>query len=99
MTPRNELRLLSRAIRDGDISPLLGRGVTSNWFSDTECRRLWDFIVQYHREYGAVPSTVTIKDNYPTQAILEVEDKIEYLVNELVACRRRTAITHMVRAS
>lgn len=94
MAADNETRLLSKAIRDKDIKPLLERGIDDSWFATDENKDVFVFIRDHSTKYGQVPTAVTVKDNFPNYRILAVDDSIEYLVDQMVAFRRRK---HVVR--
>lgn len=100
MAADNEIRLISKAVRSRDISPLLEAGVTDDWFFVDENRQVWSFIRQHWTKYQEVPTAVTLKDNFPTYRLLAVEDSLEYLVDQLVEYRKRQhAITVLQDAS
>jgi replicative DNA helicase len=96
----NEVRLLSRAIRTRDITPLLEAGVNDDWFFVDENRQVWRFLRQHWTKYQEVPTSVTVVDNFPTYRLLAVDDTLEYLVDQLVEYRKRQhAITVIQDAS
>lgn len=97
MAADNEGRLLSRAIRDRDLKPLLERGIDESWFVVDEHRTVFTFVRDHWQKYGEVPTAVTVKDNYPNYRVLNVEDTIEYLVDQLVAFRRRQQTIRMLQ--
>ena len=100
MAADNEIRLISKAVRSRDISPLLEAGVTDSWFFVDENRQVWSFIRQHWAKYQEVPTAVTLKDNFPTYRLLAVEDSLEYLVDQLIEYRKRQhAITVLQDAS
>ena len=100
MAADNEVRLLSRAIRTRDITPLLEAGVTDDWFFVDENRQVWRFLRQHWTRYQEVPTSVTVVDNFPTYRLLAVDDTLEYLVDQLVEYRKRQhAITVIQDAS
>lgn len=89
--------MLSRAIRDRDIKPLLERGVSDDWFYVDEHRAVWRFLREHYVKYGEVPTATTVKDNYPNQRLLNVEDAVEYLVDQLAAYRRRQNAIRLIQ--
>lgn len=97
MAADNELRLLSKAIRDRDITPILEYGLEDDWFYVEENRQVWKFIKQHWSKYQEVPTAVTVKDNFPTYRLLNVEDSIEYLLDQLVEYRRRQKAIELVQ--
>jgi replicative DNA helicase len=88
----NEHRLVSKVIRDRDILPVLQRGVTFDWFLDDDNSRVWKFVVKHYAEYSEVPTAVTVKDHYPTYKILDVQDSLEFLVDQAVTFRRKLLV-------
>jgi replicative DNA helicase len=85
----NEERLLSKAIRNRDIKPLLETGVQEDWFFNDLNKQVWKFITKHNEKYGEVPTAVTVKDNFPTYVLHAVEDSIEYLLDQLIEYRKR----------
>ena len=97
MAADNELRLISRAIRTRDITPILEYGLEDDWFYVDEHRNVWKFIKQHWTKYSEVPTAVTVKDNFPTYRLLAVDDSIEYLLDQLVEYRRRQKAIEIVQ--
>ncbi|CAB4152470.1 DnaB Replicative DNA helicase [uncultured Caudovirales phage] len=97
MAADNELRLISRAIRTRDIAPILEYGLQDDWFYVDENRSVWKFIRQHFSKYSEVPTAVTVKDNFPTYRLLNVDDSIEYLLDQLVEYRRRQKAIEIVQ--
>ena len=89
MAADNEARLVSKVIRDRDIIPALQRGVTEAWFLDDDNKRVWSFVRKHYGEYNEVPTAVTVKDHYPNYKVLDVQDTVDYLLDTMVAFRRR----------
>lgn len=96
MAADNELRLLSRAIRARDISPLLEAGLQEDWFFVDENRQVWKFLRNHWTKYGEVPTATTVKDNFPTYRLLQVEDSLDYLLDQLLEYRRRQKAIEIV---
>jgi len=93
MAKDNEYRLLCKAIKDRNISPLLERGIDDSWFFVAENREVFNFLKNHWTKYNEVPTAVTVLDNFPTFTdggkFPLVEDTVEYLVDQLVEYRRR----------
>lgn len=85
----NEYRLVSKVIADRNIIPVLERGIKDDWFVDDDLRRVWKFVREHYGNYREVPTAVTVVDNFPNFKVLKVEDAIEYLIDTMVAYRRR----------
>ena len=97
MAADNELRLISKAVRDRDIIPLLEAGLQSDWFYVEEHRQVWEFVLKHWTKYGEVPTAVTVKDNFPTYRILNVEDSVDYLLDQLIEFRKRQKAIELVQ--
>jgi len=89
MAADNEHRLVSKVIRDREITPALQRGVTDNWFLDDDNRKVWSFVRKHYGEYNEVPTGTTVLDHYPNYKVLDVQDSIDYLLDTMVDFRRR----------
>ena len=92
MAADNEHRLVSKVIRDRDILPVLQRGLRPEWLMDDDNVKVWKFVLKHYAEYSEVPTAVTVKDHYPTYKVLDVQDSLEFLVDQAVAFRRKTLI-------
>lgn len=97
MAADNEVRLISKAIRDRDISLLLERGIREEWFYVEENRDVWRFIQNHWKKYSEVPSAVTVKDNFPTYRLLDVQDNAGYLLDQLIEYRKRQKTIEVVQ--
>lgn len=89
MAHDNEYRLLSKVIVDRNILPVLEIGVKDDWFVDDDLRRIWVFVREHYAQYREVPTYTTVRDNYPSFRALKVEDTIDYLIDQMVAFRRK----------
>ncbi len=96
MAADNERRLMSRVIRDRDISLMLERNVDDTWFVNDEDKQVWKFVTRHYAKYSEVPTAVTVLDNYPTYRLLNVQDTAEYLLDQLIAYRRQQAAIRLV---
>lgn len=97
MAADNEKRLLSKVIRDRDISLLLEHEVDDSWFVVDEEKEIFKFVLRHYGQYGEVPTSVTVLDNYPTYRLLKVQDTAQYLLDQLIAYRRRQASIRMIQ--
>lgn len=89
MAADNEHRLVSKVIKDRVIIPVLERGIQASWIVDEDVRKVWQFVVEHYTEYKEVPTAATVKDHYPNFPLYNVEDSIDYLIDQVVTFRRR----------
>ena len=99
MAADNEVRLLSRAIRDRSITPLIEAGVTNDWWVNPDCKTLWKFILRHWSKYGEVPTATSVKDEYPNFSLLNVEDNLDYLLDRFVAYRRYVKVEDTLQSA
>jgi KaiC/GvpD/RAD55 family RecA-like ATPase len=90
MANDNEYRLVSKVIADRNIIPVIERGIKDDWIVDDDLRRIWKFVREHYANYREVPTAVAVVDNFPNFKVLNVEDTLEYLLDVMVAYRRRT---------
>jgi KaiC/GvpD/RAD55 family RecA-like ATPase len=86
----NEHRLVSKVIRDRNIIPVLEIGIKDDWIVDDDVRRVWKFVREHYVKYKEVPTVIVVKDNFPNFKVFDVEDTLDYLIDQMVAFRRRT---------
>jgi len=87
----NEHRLVSKVIMDRDIVRVIEQGIKDEWFVDSDLRRVWKFVREHYSNYREVPTHIAVHDNFPNFKILKnVEDTIDYLIDQMVSFRRRT---------
>lgn len=85
----NEIRLVSKAIRERDLKPILERGIRADWFANPEAKEVFSYVVEHYDKYGVVPVAATVKDVLPGVKVLNVEESYDYLVDQFVAWRRK----------
>jgi replicative DNA helicase len=91
-----EQMLLSKAIQSRDLSELFERGVNDSWFSDNEDRKVWALLKSHFTKYGECPSIDVVVDNFPSYKPLEVNDSLEYIMDELILARRKAVTINML---
>ena len=91
-----ETLLLSKTIQSRNLAPLFERNVNDSWFVDNEDRKVWTLLRKHFTKYGECPSVDVVKENFPTYSVVEVQDNVDYLLDEIVAARRRTATVTMI---
>lgn len=88
----NEARLLSKVIEDRDIGVILERNVSESWFADPADKKLFRFLHDHYANYQETPSLEVVQENFPTYQLLPVQDTIFYMIDRLVAARRKASI-------
>lgn len=95
----NETKLLSKALTERNLSPLFMRGVNANWFADDSDKRVWTLARDHFSKYGECPSLDVVAGNFPMYKVIPVEDSIDYLLDAVLATRRKTATGDMIRSA
>lgn len=93
----NELRLVSKIIRERDLKPALERGIATDWFVNPIAREVWTLSLEHWHKYGVVPTLPTVQDQMPGVTLLRVEESFEYLIDQFVAWRRRNLTIALLR--
>lgn len=99
MAADNEVRLISKVIRDRNLAPLLEAGVQADWFVNPDAKALFKWTVGHWSKYGEVATATSVKDEFPTFALLNVEDSLEYLLDRFVAYRRYTKVEDTIQSA
>jgi len=99
MAADNEVRLISRAIRDRNITPLLSTGVQPDWFVNPDVRQVFKWLVEHWGRYGEVATATSVKAEFPNFAILKVEDSLDYLLDQFIAYRRYVKVEDTIQGA
>jgi replicative DNA helicase len=91
-----ETMLISKAIQDRDLTRLFERNVNDTWFIDNEDRKVWSLLKSHFTKYGECPSIDVVVSNFPSYRVMEVNDSVEYLLDELISTRRKSATITMI---
>ena len=91
-----ETLLLSKVIQDRDLTQLFQRNVNDSWFLDNEDRKVWSLLKSHFTKYGECPSLDVVTENFPSYRVVDVVDSVEYLLDELIAARRKSATITMI---
>ena len=79
----NEQRIICKIISDGDLRPVLDRGVTSRWFYGPDHKAALDFIISHHDKYGNVPAKATFHSHFGSgYKILSIPETLDYLLDQ-----------------
>lgn len=83
MALSNEQRIICKIVTDGDLRPVLDRGVTSRWLYDPDHKAALDFIIKHHEKYGNVPSKATFQSHFGAgYKIVSIPETLDYLLDE-----------------
>lgn len=85
----NESRLLSKVISERSITPVIQHGIQDDWFLDETTRAVWKFTREHYVKYREVPTDVVVHDNFPNYKLVQVDDSLDYLIDQMVDARRR----------
>lgn len=92
-----ELRLLSKVIRDRNILPLIDAGVQPNWFTNTEVREVYRWVLKHWEKYREVPTATSTLHEHPQITLLKVEDSLDYLLDKFIEFRRAVKVEDAVQ--
>lgn len=88
----NDARLISKIIEDRNVGIALERNVNENWFADASDKKMFRFLHDHYTNYQECPSLEVIRENFPTYQPLDVQDRIDYLIDRAVEGRRKSSI-------
>jgi replicative DNA helicase len=92
----NEARLLSKVVEERNIGLMLERNINESWFPDAADKKLFKFLHEHYSNYQECPSLEVIQENFPTYALLQVDDSIHYLLDRLINARRKITIVNTI---
>ncbi|MFH9606842.1 DnaB-like helicase C-terminal domain-containing protein [Streptomyces sp. NPDC017448] len=86
-----EHRIICRVIAEpGDWTAVANAQITEEFFENPKHRRVWHAITDFHREFQSVPTLAILRQDFPreTYRFLQVDEPIDYLINELQTARK-----------
>ncbi len=95
-----ERLLLSRIIDEGDLTTVLEARIDEEFFVDDEYRLIWKWVLEHWTRYSKAPSERSLKQNFPTFRLAEVNEPLAYYIDE-IRSRRQYSIAQdgFMRAS
>lgn len=93
----HEHRLVSKVVKDRQMTTALARGVSESWFALEENRLAWSYLATCFKDYGSVPSAPSFKGEFPSYRLLNVDEPIEFLVDQLAGHRRKQSTIRLIQ--
>lgn len=92
-----ERALNSKILEDRVLVPVHEAGVTRDFFIDEENRKVWDWINDYWRDEGSVPTTRALQHAYPTYRVdTDVEESLDWLIDQIRKQRKRDLVIEIL---
>jgi replicative DNA helicase len=90
MAPTLEQRLVNKALEGGDsIKAVLTRGVTRDWFFNSEDGDAIQLILDHYADYGMVPTEITFATHMgKAYKLFTVSESVEYLIDQMARSQR-----------
>lgn len=95
----NEIRLVSKIIREEDIKPALERGIDASWFVNPQAKMMWTTVLEHWQKYSQIPTPVTVKDVLPGCTILNVKESYDYLLDAFCEWRTNGLTVDAIKAA
>jgi len=94
-----ERALISKIIEDQDLSLVHEAAITKDFFDKTHAE-IFEWINEYWRDEGAVPTSRVVKDSYPTFRMeRDIEESLDWLVRRLQQQRKRELVYDILASS
>src|SRR5260221_10275768 len=90
-----ERALLSKALRERDLGPILHAKISPEFFEDDEHRQTFQWVIEYWNRYNKCPTAKALKSNFPSYRLIKVEEPYEFYLDEI---HRRRKYGLMVEA-
>lgn len=91
--------LISKVIKTGDVSPVLDKGIRPDHFKG-EYQKMWVWILEYWRNYGAVPTERVFHQEFGDTPLYNADDEpFPALVDELYNNYKREKLLETITAT
>src|SRR5882724_7279968 len=88
-----ELKLLSRALMDRDIKPLLDAKIQPEYFQDAQHAGLFVWLLDYYERYGHTPSAEALRQHASGWfEVVKAPDSIDFYIEQLMKAREYAVV-------
>lgn len=91
-----ERKLLSRALMDKDITPLIDAKIRPDWFEDDQHGMLWGWMQEFFGRYGKPPSPQALRNNHPWFEVVKAQDPVEFYIEQFMRARKFAVMRNAV---
>jgi replicative DNA helicase len=81
--------LISRAIDEMDLAPILKAGIKRSFFSNPEHGAVFNWMLLFYEEYGESPGEDALAKEFPDYGLLDSPEPYRYYLDELTDGHRR----------
>lgn len=85
--------LISKILLEKDIKPVLDSKITEDFFEDDEHAEVFTWIREFWGKYGEVPSSKSLKRNFPTYKLIKANEPYSFYIDEL-RVKRKYGLVH-----
>jgi replicative DNA helicase len=78
-----EEHFISCLLRSKNMRLVAEARITPEYFQDDQHRRVFEYVIRHHQQYGQMPLAVHIRRNWPEYRVLKVEHDLDYYVDEM----------------
>lgn len=79
----HERYLISSIAASKSLAEVTESGIKAEFFLDATAREVYAFILEHKVEYGNVPSIQTLKESFPTYALVNPVEPIQFFIDKL----------------
>ena len=85
--------LLSKIIRDGELSTVVNAKITADFFTDDQWHRVYTYLLKHWRRYGTSPTLESVHHDFPSYDWPVFDQDIDYYIHGLRQRRKRAILT------
>ena len=85
--------LLSKIIRDRDLSTVVNARITPEFFNDDQWRHVYEYLLKHWRRFSTAPDLESVKHDFPSHEWPVLEQDISYYINALLQRRKQAILT------
>jgi hypothetical protein len=71
--------------------------VTADWWNNPSVKDVWVWMTKHWTTYSEVPTPTTVKAEFPTFTLLNVQDSLDYLLDKFVEYRRHVKVEDTIQ--
>lgn len=92
-----ERSLISKIISTGELHEVIGLNIEADHFADEDCAEIFDWMLDFQRQFKATPSARAVKEEFPQFAADISKDPLSYHVEKFIIKAKERAAIDLVR--
>jgi len=88
--------LISRIIQKQDLKDVVDRRVKSSMFSDSEAKKVFQWVLDFYRDYSSVPTIELVESEHPEYQLCYAKQPIPFYIDKLSELHAKNKVQEII---